>query len=72
MHQWCDLFNPRQLLTHLTYLEKFLEAKKALLEGAANEEEREFAKAVVTYGALVFDTCIDYNCLLTRWDDESK
>jgi len=68
MHQWCDLFNPRQLLTHLTYLEKFLEAKKALLEGAANEEERDFAKAVVTYGALLFDTCIAYDCLLSRWD----
>jgi adenine-specific DNA methylase len=67
MPRWCDLFNPRQLLTHLTYLEKFLEARKELLEGATNEEEREFAKAVVTYGALVFDTSVDYNCLLSLW-----
>ncbi|MEM3464986.1 MAG: DUF1156 domain-containing protein [Thermoproteota archaeon] len=67
MPRWCDLFNSRQLLTHLTYLEKFLEAKNALLSNAGSEEEREFAKAVITYAALVFDACVDYNSILTRW-----
>jgi len=65
---WRDMFNPRQLLTHLTYLEKFLEAKERLFSGKTRgSEEWEFAEAVVTYGAMVFDTCVDYNCLLTRW-----
>jgi adenine-specific DNA methylase len=68
MPYWRDLFNPRQLLTHLTYLEKFLEVKRELLSKAVSEEDREFYRAVITYGALVFDTCLSYNCLLSRWD----
>jgi adenine-specific DNA methylase len=67
MLRWRDLFNPRQLLTHLTYLEKFLQVKRELLSKAVSEEDREFYKAVITYGALVFDTCVNYNCLLSRW-----
>jgi adenine-specific DNA methylase len=71
MPRWCDLFNPRQLLTHLTYLEKFLEAKKRLFEGKERGSEGwEFAEAIVTYGAMVFDTCVDYNSLLTRWSPQ--
>jgi putative DNA methylase len=58
MPRWCDLFNPRQLLTHLTYLEKFLEAKERLFAGKERgSEEWEFAEAIATYGAMVFDTC---------------
>jgi adenine-specific DNA methylase len=68
VEKWCDLFNPRQLLTHLTYLEKFLEARKKLFAGKERgSEEWEFAEAIVTYGAMVFDTCVDYNCLLSLW-----
>jgi adenine-specific DNA methylase len=48
-------------------LEKFLEVKRELLSKAASEEDMEFYKAVITYGALVFDTCVDYNCLLSLW-----
>jgi len=68
MPRWCDLFNPRQLLMHLTYIEKFLEAKERLFTGKEQgSEEWEFAEAIVTYGAMVFDTCVDYNCLLSLW-----
>jgi len=68
MPRWCDLFNPRQLLTHLTYLEKFRQAKEKLFEGKEQgSDEWEFAAAVSTYGAMVFDTCTNYNCLLSRW-----
>ncbi len=68
MTRWCDLFNPRQLLTHLTYLEKFLQAKKRLLaDKQAGSEEWDFASAVVTYGAIAFDTCINFNSRLSRW-----
>jgi adenine-specific DNA methylase len=68
MPRWCDLFNPRQLLTHLIYLEKFLETKKRLFEGKEQgSEEWEFAVTEATYAAIVFDACVNYNCLLTRW-----
>ncbi|MEN3061524.1 MAG: hypothetical protein ABC595_00270 [Candidatus Methanosuratincola petrocarbonis] len=68
MPRWCDLFNPRQLLTHLTYLEKFREAKERLFEGRKEgSDEWDFAAAVSTYGAMVFDSCVDYNCLLSLW-----
>jgi adenine-specific DNA methylase len=68
MPRWCDLFNPRQLLAHLTYLEKFEEATRELLDGVKRDTEAfEFAKATVVYGAIVFNTCVDYNCLLSLW-----
>lgn len=73
MPRWCDLFNPRQLLTHLTYLEKFVQAKKRLFAGKeGGTEEHDLASAVVTYGAIVFDTCVDYNSLLGRWDSTRR
>jgi putative DNA methylase len=68
MERWRDLFNPRQLLVHLTYLEKFSEVKKRRFEGLdQGTPEYEFAKAVVVYFAMVFDRCIDNNCLLSLW-----
>jgi len=68
LRRWCDFFNPRQLLSHLVYLEKFNEAKQKLLREARSNEEREFAAVVVTYGAMVFDRCVDNNCLLSLWN----
>lgn len=65
MKEWKDMFSPRQLLTHLTYLDKYQECKKSLLE---KSEDREFAEAVIVYGAITFDTCIDYNCILSSWE----
>ena len=68
VEKWSDLFNPRQLLTHVTYLDKFLEAKTKLFAGKKRDgEEWCFAAAVTTYGAMVFDACVDYNCLLSIW-----
>ena len=69
VRRWSDLFNPRQLLTHLTYLEKFQQAKKLLFASNQRDiEERDFATAIVTYAAMVFDRCIDNNCLLSIWN----
>jgi len=73
MPRWCDLFNPRQLLTHLTYLEKFMLAKERLLVGKQRgSEEWNFAGAIATYGSIVFDTAVDYNSLLGRWDSTRR
>ena len=69
MTRWCDLFNSRQLLTHLTYLEKFLETKDRLFASKEiGSEEYGFAEAIITYGAMVFDRCLDNNCLLSIWN----
>jgi adenine-specific DNA methylase len=69
MPRWCDLFSPRQLLTHLTYLDQFLKTKLKLFEGKdLGSEEWEFAAAISTYAAMIFDTCVSYNCLISRWD----
>ncbi len=68
MPHWSDLFSPRQLLTHLTYIEKFDNGKRELLGGLKKgTDEYEFAKAVITYAAITFDACVDYNCLLSLW-----
>jgi adenine-specific DNA methylase len=68
MPRWCDLFNSRQLLTHITYLEKFRQAKKNLLDSKQmSKEESDFAEAIVTYGAIVFDTAINFNSMQSRW-----
>jgi putative DNA methylase len=65
MKEWKDMFSPRQLLSHLTHLEKYEECKRLILESS---EDPEFARAVCVYGAVTFDTCIDYNCLLSSWE----
>jgi len=67
---WRDLFNSRQLFTHLIYLEKFLKEKQRLLNevGVKSIEMRDFAEAISVYGAIVLDTCINYNTSLSRWD----
>ncbi len=68
MKRWADFYNPRQLLAHMTYLEILLESKKELFRNLeAGSPEWELAEAIVTYAALVFDTCVDYNCLLSLW-----
>jgi adenine-specific DNA methylase len=73
MPRWCDLFNPRQLLTHLTYSEKFQQAKERLFAGKEHDsEEWDFAAAMTVFGAIVFDTCVDYNCMISLWDSTRK
>jgi len=57
-------FNPRQLLTLVTYVEIINEAK-ALLQA---EYELEKVEAIVTYLALVLDRCADKNARLCIWD----
>ncbi|MEP6489681.1 DUF1156 domain-containing protein [Microcoleus vaginatus GB2-A3] len=63
INQWLQLFNPRQLLTLVTYVQIINEAK-ALLQA---EYELEKVEAIATYLALVLDRCVDRNCRLGRW-----
>ena len=60
---WKDMFNPRQLLTLVTYVE-ILNGVKARLQ---IEYEPEKVEAISTYLALVFDRCVDRNARLCIW-----
>ncbi len=64
MPTWADLFSPRQLLAHCTYLETYHEVAREVR--AALPADR--AKAVLTYLALVIDKCADYNNYLATWE----
>jgi len=59
-----DMFNPRQLLTLITYVEIINEAKSKL----EFEYEPEKIKAIATYLGLILDRCADRSCRLSRWD----
>ncbi|PSB15509.1 DNA methylase [filamentous cyanobacterium Phorm 46] len=61
---WYKMFNPRQLLTLVTYVEIINEAK-VLLQA---EYEWEKVEAIATYLALVLDRCADKNARLCIWD----
>ena len=60
---WKDMFNPRQLLTLVTYVEIINEAKELIRA----EYEPEKVEAICTYLALVLDRCVDRNCRLAIW-----
>lgn len=69
MNRWIHFFNPRQLLAHATYTQAFRAEKEILFAGKeAGTEEYEFATAVATYGAMIFDTCLNYDSVQSRWD----
>jgi putative DNA methylase len=61
--RWDKVFNPRQLLTLVTYAEIIKEAK-ALLQ---SEYELEKVEAIATYLGLVLDRCVDYNSRLSNY-----
>ncbi|MCA6595416.1 MAG: DUF1156 domain-containing protein [Pseudanabaena sp. M046S1SP1A06QC] len=58
---WKVFFNPRQLLTLVTYVEIINEAKEKIREELGEEKLR----AVATYLALAVDRCADFNSRLT-------
>ena len=70
MHTWIDMFNPRQQCAHLTYLEKFLEVKNKWLEKKV--KDKKILEAIFVYGGMVFDSCVSYNSLISRWDSSRK
>jgi putative DNA methylase len=64
IYHWQEMFNSRQLLTLVTYVEIINEAK-ALLQA---EYEPEKVEAIATYLGLVFDRCVDTDARLSNWD----
>ncbi len=61
IYRWRDMFNPRQLLVHLTTLESI---RNVALEREVNTEK---AIAIRVYLALALDKTLDYNAIGTVW-----
>lgn len=62
--KWRDLFNPRQTLAMIVFLEKIRMAHKLMLD---EEYDGEYAKAVTTYLAIMLDRLADKNSNLVRY-----
>lgn len=65
MTRWCDLFTPRQLLGHVTLVEKLIN----LIPEIGKELGEERARAVVVYLQFMIDKGVDYNCRLNTWEN---
>ncbi len=61
MNKWGDLFNSRQKLTLITFVEKVREAYKMMVGQGYDEG---YAKAIVTYLALGVDRLVDFGSSL--------
>jgi len=66
IHKWGDLFNNRQNLALVTFIEKIRSARKKMIEQGFEEE---YAKAIVTYLALVLSRMTDYSDTFCMWNN---
>jgi len=66
---WGDLFNSRQKLALITFVDKVREAYHRMVEEGYEEE---YARAVVTYLGLNFDIFATYNCSLARYRGDTE
>ena len=64
MSRWGDLFNSRQKLALITFVEKARQAHEKMIEEDYGEE---YAKAVVSYLGLGLNRLTTYLVELTRW-----
>ncbi|MCK9266179.1 DUF1156 domain-containing protein [bacterium] len=64
MKTWGDLFNSRQKLALITFIEKVRQAYKEMLKEGYEED---YAKAVVSYLAISVDRLSSFNSCLTMW-----
>ncbi|KKL08299.1 hypothetical protein LCGC14_2577250, partial [marine sediment metagenome] len=62
--KWGNLFNSRQKLTLITYIEKIRQASKNMLEQGYDEE---YSKAILSYLALGIDRLADQITILVTW-----
>jgi putative DNA methylase len=67
--RWVDLFNPRQKLALITFVEKVRRAHEEML---AEGYDLEYANAVVTYLALGVDMAAAFGNTLARWENTSE
>jgi len=65
LNKWGKLFNSRQKLALITFVEKVRLAYKKMLEA---KYEEDYAKAVVSYLALILSRHSSYNATLCWWE----
>ncbi|MEM4318059.1 MAG: DUF1156 domain-containing protein [Candidatus Nitrosocaldaceae archaeon] len=69
MNKWADLFNSRQKLALITFVDKVREAYQIMLSEMKEEGyEEEYAKVVVSYLAFIVSRISDTNSVLCHWD----
>ncbi len=66
---WGDLFNARQKLALLTFVEKVREAYRQMLKEGL---DKNYAQAIVTYLALAVDMMAAFCNSLARWENTSE
>ena len=64
MNTWGDLYNSRQKLALITFAEKVRNAYQEMVSEGVN---REYAKAVVSYLALILSRTTDFQTTLCNW-----
>jgi adenine-specific DNA methylase len=64
MLKWGDLFNSRQKLALITFIERVKAAYETMI---AEGYDREHAKTITTYLALIVSRCSDYASNTVRW-----
>jgi len=69
MLKWGDLFNSRQKLALITFTEKVRLAYKKMIEEGY---DKEYAKAVVSYLALLLGKLADWNSVLSVWRPDQE
>lgn len=68
MKQWADLFNPRQLLSIVTFVRYVREAAKEI----AKCHDEEYAKAIVTYLGVAVDEVCRFTTTLNAWKPDAQ
>ena len=66
---WGDLFNVKQSLALITFVEKVRLSYKKIIEEGYDEE---YAKAIVSYLALGLDRTLMFTSNLTRWKPDAE
>lgn len=67
MSRWGDLFNSRQKLALITFVEKIRLAFEEMIKRGYS---REYAKAVITYLSIALDRLVDKNSSLCIWNKQ--
>ncbi|MHA1148410.1 MAG: DUF1156 domain-containing protein [Promethearchaeota archaeon] len=65
MEKWFKFFNPRQLYSHLIYLNELNNLKKELKNSKSYSMDEQIA--LITYLQFVLDKILDRNSIQTRW-----
>lgn len=64
LNQWGDLFNSRQKLVLITFINNIRKARIKMIEDGYDED---YSRAIVTYLSFVVSKTADFNSTLSRW-----